>query len=133
MKIDRFFHVAIEVPNLDEALRFYTELLGLRLVNSEQLPEKKLEVAFVAGQGCEIELMCFQDSYKRAFARNDESHIQHLSFEVDDITQAMDYLKRSGVVLDSDEPIPVFDGKVLYNTFNGPGGELLEIAQVMKR
>ncbi|HAY98453.1 MAG TPA: lactoylglutathione lyase, partial [Mesotoga sp.] len=59
MKINKFFHVAVEVPNLDDALEFYIGLLGLRLVNREKLPEKKLEVAFVAGEGCEIELMCY--------------------------------------------------------------------------
>ncbi len=133
MRIEKFFHVAVEVPDLDKALEFYTEVLSLGLVNREQLPEKKLEVAFVAGEGCEIELMCYEDSKQRSFAPIEVSHLQHLSFEVDDIEEAMAYLKKNGIVLESTDPIPVFDGKVLYNTFRGPGGELLEIAQIRER
>ncbi len=133
MRINRFFHVAVEVPDLDKALEFYTGLLSLSLINREQLPEKHLEVAFVAGEGCEIELMCFEDSKDRRFAPESESHFQHLSFLVNDIEKAMAYLKERGIALESEEPIPVFDGRVRYNTFRGPGGELLEIAQIMKR
>lgn len=129
MKINKFFHVAVEVPDLDKALEFYIDLLGLKLVNREKLPEKKLEVAFVAGEGCEIELMCYEDSKERKFAPESQSHFQHLSFVVDDIEKAMDYLKSNGIELESPDPIPVFDGKVFYNTFKGPGGELLEIAE----
>lgn len=132
MMIRKFFHVAIEVPDLDEALNFYIELLDLKLVTREKLPEKNLEVAFVAGDGCEIELMCFADSKKRKFAPISRSHLQHLSFQVDDIVQAMNFLKENDIELESPEPIPVFDGKVLYNTFKGPGGELLEIAEIKK-
>lgn len=132
MNISKFFHVAIEVPNLEKALNFYTRLLNLKLVTREKLPEKKLEVAFVAGENCEIELMCFEDSDKRKFAPESKSHIQHLSFQVDDIVQTMNYLKENDIELESPEPIPVFNGKVYYNTFKGPGGELLEIAEIKK-
>jgi catechol 2,3-dioxygenase-like lactoylglutathione lyase family enzyme len=133
MKISKFFHVAIEVPDLDKAIEFYTGLLSLSLINREKLPEKKLEVAFVAGEGCEIELMCYEDSKDRQFAPENQSHFQHLSFLVNNIDTAMNYLKEKGIELESEEPIPVFNGRVCYNTFKGPGGELLEIAQIMKR
>jgi catechol 2,3-dioxygenase-like lactoylglutathione lyase family enzyme len=76
--------------------------------------------------------MCFADSKKREFAPVSKSHLQHLSFQVDNIVQVMDYLKENDIELESPEPIPVFDGKVLYNMFKGPGGELLEIAEIKK-
>jgi len=133
MKISKFFHVAIEVPDLDKAIEFYTGLLSLSLINREKLPEKKLEVAFVAGEGCEIELMCYEDSKDRQFAPENQSHFQPRSFLVSNIDAAMTFLKEKGIELESEEPIPVFNGRVCYNTFKGPGGELLEIAQIMKR
>ncbi|WP_292593534.1 VOC family protein, partial [Mesotoga sp. UBA5825] len=70
-----------------------------------------------------------EDSKEREFAPESQSHFQHLSFVVDDIEKAMDYLKSNGIELESPDPIPVFDGKIFYNTFKGLGGELLEIAE----
>jgi methylmalonyl-CoA epimerase len=132
MLLNNFYHIGIEVPDLQEAKKFYMELIGLELDFEERLPEKKLTVAFLKGKGCELELMCFDNSNEKNFAATEESHVQHISFLVDDIDEAMAYLKDKGIELESEEPISVFNGKTLYNTFNGPGGELLEIAEIKR-
>jgi len=133
VKIRKIFHVAVEVPDLNEAIDFYTKILDLTLVSRHKLPEKKLEVAFISGEGCEIELMSYENSKDKKFVEEEYSHFQHLAFEVDNIDEAMNRLSEKGIVFDSAEPIPVFGGKVYYNTFRGPGQELLEIAEIKQK
>ena len=130
MLLNNFYHIGIEVPDLEKAKKFYMDLIGLEMDFEERLPEKNLTVAFLKGKGCEIELMCFDDSNEKDFAPTEKSRIQHISFIVEDINGAMDYLKSNGIKLESEKAISVFGGKTLYNTFNGPGGELLEIAEI---
>jgi len=132
MKINKIFHIAIEVPDLKEAIDFYVEKLGFSLDSIHKLPEKKLEVAFLKGENFEIELMCFENSKNKVFASENLSHFQHLAFEVEDINIAMNELIKKGINFDHEQPIPVFNGKVYYNTFRGPGNELLEIAEIKK-
>ena len=129
MTINQFYHVAIEVPDLEDAIKFYTEIINLEVAAIERLEEKNLRVAFLKGTGCQIEMLCYGDSYERELVSESISHFQHLSFRVDDIRMAMKTLEDRGITFDSEKPIPVFGGRVYYNTFRGPGGELLEIAE----
>ncbi|HOO32631.1 MAG TPA: VOC family protein [Thermotogota bacterium] len=129
MTFNKFHHIGLEVPELETAKAFYIDQLGFTLDFEERLEEKKLKVAFIKGQGCMIELMCFDDSKDRSFAENDTARFQHLAFEVEDVAQAMKELQTKGITFDFDEPVLVFDGKTtVYNTFKGPSGEILEIA-----
>lgn len=133
MKIRKFFHIAIEVPNLDKAIDFYTKSLDLTLISRHKLADKKLEVAFVGGEGCEIELMCYESCKDKNYVEEEHSRFHHLAFEVDDINEAMNELSKKGIVFDSAEAIPVFGGKIYYNTFRGPANELLEIAEIKQK
>ena len=129
MRFSKFHHIGLEVPDIEAAKDFYIDKLGLTLDFEERLAEKKLNIAFVSGQGCMIELMCFDDSKDRAFAENTHARIQHLAFEVEDVDQAMRELGAKGIIFDFERPVRVFEGKpTVYNTFRGPAGEILEIA-----
>jgi methylmalonyl-CoA/ethylmalonyl-CoA epimerase len=61
MDLERIDHVAIVVKDLDESIRFYTEVMGMELDRVLSLPEFKLKVAFVTKDGADIELMKFED------------------------------------------------------------------------
>ena len=61
MDLERIDHVAIVVKDLDESIRFYTEVMGMELDRVVDLPEFKLKVAFVTKDGADIELMEYKD------------------------------------------------------------------------
>ncbi|MEM4936474.1 MAG: VOC family protein, partial [Sulfolobales archaeon] len=54
MKID---HVGIAVKNLDEAVKFYRDVLGLELVKIEEVPEEKVRIAMFRVGESYIELL----------------------------------------------------------------------------
>ena len=50
-------HVGIAVPSIDDAMHFYGEKLGLSVVESVDMPERQLKVAFVQAANVLIELL----------------------------------------------------------------------------
>ena len=53
-KID---HIGIAVKNLDETLKFYEEVLGIKSVGTEVVEEQKVKVAFLPIGDTEVELL----------------------------------------------------------------------------
>jgi methylmalonyl-CoA epimerase len=56
-KIKRIDHIAVVVDDIDEALSFWRDLLGLPLDHIEDVPEQKSLVAFMPAGGSEVELV----------------------------------------------------------------------------
>ncbi|MDQ3811943.1 MAG: VOC family protein, partial [Chloroflexota bacterium] len=50
-------HIGVAVPSIDEAMRFYTDKLGLPLEETLELPDRQLRVAFVRASNTLIELL----------------------------------------------------------------------------
>src|SRR5262252_7729834 len=50
-------HVGVAVPSIDDAMHFYGDTLGLSLVDSLELPDRQLKVAFVKTANMLIELL----------------------------------------------------------------------------
>lgn len=113
-------------------MKFYTEVLGMKLISHEEVPAEKVKVAFLELAGCEIEMICHEGWERRRFADSASSHFPHLAFEVDDMEASMRDLGRKGVTFDHEQPRWTFEGKFCYNTFRGPDGEILEISRRMK-
>ncbi len=50
----RLLHTMVRVANLDESIKFYTEVLGMKLLRKNDYPSGKFTLAFV-GYGSESE------------------------------------------------------------------------------
>ena len=89
----------MRVSNIEETLRFYRDILGLKVVERKRSPRRS-ELAFlsVPNSDEQIELCSYPASGKVQV----QEDLVHLAFEVDDLDQTIVYLKEKG--------IPIADG-----------------------
>jgi methylmalonyl-CoA epimerase len=103
-------HVAIVVRDMDAALRFYRDALGLEMTERRQVPEEAVEIAFLSigkkEEGGEIELIQPLDGESgaaRFLAKRGEG-LHHICLAVEDVEAAMERLRAAGVRLLDEEP-----------------------------
>jgi len=114
-RIKRIDHIAIVVEDIDSALGFWREALGLELDHVEDVPEQKSIVAFLPTGGSEVELVrpTTDDSGVARYLQKRGPGMHHICFEVDDIEAILAQLKGKGVRLINETPISGTDGKKL--------------------
>jgi methylmalonyl-CoA/ethylmalonyl-CoA epimerase len=132
--IGRLNHVAIAVPDLDQASALYRTTLGAKVSEPSAQPKHGVSVVFVELGNTKIELLhpLGADSPIAAFlGRNPAGGIHHICYEVDDILAARDKLKASGArVLGDGEPkIGAHDKPVLFLHPKDFLGTLIELEQ----
>ncbi len=118
-------HIAIICSNYKISKKFYTEILGFKVLNEvyrEERDSYKLDLC-VGGQ-YQIELFSFSDPPKRK-SFPEAAGLRHLAFAVTDIQEAVQHLKRCGI---KTEPIRVDEitGKQ-FVFFQDPDGLPLEL------
>jgi methylmalonyl-CoA/ethylmalonyl-CoA epimerase len=102
--IQKIAHIGVAVKNVDEAEKFYSEVLGLPITGREVYPDNK--VAFVPLGDTAVELL---ESVKPdgAIARHIEKKgegVHHIAYQVDNIEKALEELKAKGVALIDEKP-----------------------------
>lgn len=106
MKIKHIDHIGIAVKSIDEAGKFFTDILGLRLENEETVQEQKVKTGFFPITDSEIELLESTEPdgpvAKHINARGEG--IQHIAFRVENIDEALQELKEKGVRMIDQEP-----------------------------
>ena len=106
MKTLKLDHIGIAVKNLDEALKVYTEVLGLDLAGTEVVEEQKVKVAFLPVGDTEVELLesTSDDGPIAKFIEKNGEGIQHLAFRVDNIEEAIATMKEKGMKMIDEVP-----------------------------
>ena len=104
--IKRIDHIAIVVDDLDGALTFWRDTLGLELAQVEAVPEQQSTVAFLPAGESEVELVrpTTTTSGVARFLSKRGPGIHHICFEVDDIAATLADLKARGVRLIDEIP-----------------------------
>lgn len=113
MRIKRIDHIGVAVNNIDEALKVYSDALGLILTHTDKEDGQKTIVAFLpAGEG-EVELVepMSEDSPVGKFIQKRGEGIHHICFEVDNIQEVLTRLKEQQVQLIDDKPYIGTGGK----------------------
>lgn len=105
--IKRIDHIAIVVENLNNALSFFQETLGLELEGTATEPEQHVTVAFMPVGDSEVELLepDETDSGVARFLEKRGEGIHHICFEVTNIDAALARLKAAGVELINEETV----------------------------
>ena len=101
MKLNRIHHVAIICSDYPATKRFYTEVLGLRILAEDYRAARqsyKLDLALP--DGSQLELFSFQNAPKR-LSYPEALGLRHLAFEVDDVTAWKTRLESLGVAVEA--------------------------------
>ena len=106
MKIQNIDHIGIAVKSIEQAGKFYTDVLGLEIEDIETVAEQKVNVAFIPITDSEVELLesVEPDGPVAKYIENRGEGIQHIAFRVDDINQCLEELKEKGVRLIDQTP-----------------------------
>lgn len=104
--IKRIAHIAIVVDDIDAALGFWRDALGLELTHVEDVPDQQSAVAFLPTGESEVELVkptTGTSGVARYLAKRGPG-IHHICFEVDDIDSTLAALKARGTRLIDETP-----------------------------
>jgi len=127
-------HIAIAVPDIEQAAKFYEEKLGLRLVGREDVAGSKVTVGFIPVGETRIELVqpAAPDSPITKFLETRGPGLQHICFEVDDVAAELKRLDSAGVKLIDKVPHPGAHGTMVgFIHPASTGGVLVELSQQM--
>jgi lactoylglutathione lyase/methylmalonyl-CoA/ethylmalonyl-CoA epimerase len=127
--IKRLNHVSVAVASIEDALRFYRDMLGLEVTRIETLDDRQLRVAFVRVGDTEIELLepTSSDNTVTRFLERRGPGLHHLCLEVDDIDAAMDELRARGAEFVDPEPSRGAVGRVAFMLPDTGRGVLVEL------
>ena len=128
--IKNIHHVAVIVPDIDEALEFWCGVLGLKLDRVEEVLAQEAEVAFLPlGQGA-IELVrpTTHDSGAARFLARRGAGMHHVALEVQDLETTLERLLDNGVRLLNEIPVTAAGGRrAAFVHPDSASGVLLEL------
>ena len=112
-KVKQINHVAVVVDDMEKALSFWRDALGIELHELRDVPAEKSQVAFLPLPGSEVELVqpASDDSGIAKYLAKRGPGMHHICLEVDDIEGMMDQLKAKGVRLINETASIAADGK----------------------
>jgi LAO/AO transport system kinase len=126
-------HIGIAVGDIDAALAFYRDALGLDVAAPEAVPTERLRAHFVPVGEANLELLEATDSESviaRFLARRGPG-IHHITLRVPDLQAALDRLKARGVRLIDETPRPGAHGtRVAFVHPSAADGVLIELKEV---
>jgi methylmalonyl-CoA epimerase len=104
--IKRLNHVGVIVHNLDDTLKIYERIFGLKPTTVKTGMEGKARVAFVPVGDGEIELIQPLDPNmtQSKFLQTRGQGIHHVSLSTDNIESEVDRMRKEGVVFAAEQP-----------------------------
>ncbi|HSH29088.1 MAG TPA: lactoylglutathione lyase [Thiohalobacter sp.] len=122
----RILHTMLRVGDLDRSIKFYTEVLGMRLLRQKDYPDGKFTLAFV-GYGDESENTVLELTYNWDTDSYDIGDgYGHIAIEVEDVYQAAEQIRdRGGRILR--EAGPMNAGTTIIAFVEDPDGYPIEL------
>jgi len=124
----RILHTMLRVGDLQRAVKFYTEVLGMKLLRTTDRPEQKYSLAFV-GYDSEERSAVLELTYNYGVERYDlGGAFGHIAIGVPDVANACDGVRRNGGKV-TREPGPVKGGTSVIAFVEDPDGYKIEFIQ----
>ena len=125
-------HIGVAVKNLEAATAVYSKLFQIDHVETEEVMDQKVRLAFfhVGDSSIELTEATSPDSTIAKFIEKRGEGIHHLSFVVDDIRAELKRLKSEGIQLIDEEPRVGAGGYwIAFIHPRSTNGILIEISQ----
>ncbi len=133
--IRRIDHIAIAVRNIDAALRFYRDTLGIAPSVVQDVPSEGVRIAFLplgGPDGSKIELIQPLDpdnSIGRFLAKHGEGQ-HHICLQVTDVAAALAELADAGAPVLDAVPRVSAEGRAIFIHPKGTNGVLIELVEM---
>ena len=101
MKISHIEHIGIAVKNLEESLKYYENILGLKCYSVEEVKEQKVKTAFFMVGQTKIELLESTDPEGPIgkFIERKGEGVHHMAYAVENLEDALSEANAKGVQL----------------------------------
>ncbi len=127
----RMLHTMLRVGNLDRSVKFYTEVLGMKLLRTTDRPEQKYSLAFV-GFDTEDKQAVVELTYNYGVDKYDlGSGFGHLALEMPEVAKACAAVKAKGGKV-TREAGPVKGGTTVIAFVEDPDGYKIEFIERAK-
>ena len=127
----RIHHVATVVRDLDAAVKFHAEVLGLPLEQIADVPSQEVRIAFLTAGDSKIELVAPTNSTSGVarFLETKGEGFHHLCLEVADIDAELQRLAATGVQLINAAAVEGVEGPVAFLHPKSCHGILVELIE----
>jgi len=124
----RLLHTMLRVGDLQRSVKFYTEVLGMKLLRTTDRPEQKYSLAFV-GYDTEDRTAVLELTYNYGVERYElGTAFGHVAIGVPDVKSACDKVRTNGGKV-TREPGPVKGGTSVIAFVEDPDGYKIEFIQ----
>ena len=124
----RILHTMLRVGNLDRSIRFYTEVLGMKLLRTTDRPDQKYSLAFVGYDG-EDKTAVLELTYNYGVDKYDlGAAFGHIAVEFPDVAKACAVVKAKGGTV-TREAGPVKGGTTVIAFVQDPDGYKIEFIE----
>jgi lactoylglutathione lyase len=124
----RILHTMLRVGDLDRSLRFYTEIMGMRVLRRNDYPDGKFTLAFV-GYGEESETAVLELTHNWGVNKYElGTAYGHIAIAVDDAHKACAEVKRRGGKV-TREAGPMKHGSTVIAFVEDPDGYKIELIE----
>ncbi len=127
----RMLHVMIRVMDLDRSIKFYTDVLNMRLLREKDFPEGKFTLVFL-GYADETETTVLELTHnweKNQYNMGDA--YGHVAIGVDDVYKTCEEIRNGGGKV-TREPGPMEHGTTVLAFIEDPDGYKIELLQDKK-
>lgn len=124
----RMLHTMLRVGKLEESIKFYCDVLGMKLLRQKDYPDGKFTLAFV-GYGDEADHTVLELTYNWGVENyNLGDAYGHIALGVDDIYATCEEIKARGGKV-TREPGPMKHGSTVIAFVEDPNGYKIELIQ----
>jgi len=136
MKALKIDHLGIAVNSIESALKFYSEILGLKLEGEEVIADQKVRTAFLPIGDTEVELLesIAPDGPVAKFIEKKGEGLQHIAFKVEGLDSVLRELGGKGAqLIDSTPRIGAGNKRIAFLHPKDTFGVLVELSEDTKK